>query len=175
MKKLAFVSICVSLFLFIVVSSSHADSKIDVNSASAQDFMTISGIGEKTAQNIIDYRKKIGKFTKLEQLMEVKGIGQSTFDKIKDQLTIGGGGSTTMTGSEKSSGTKMSSPKGKININTASAAELIALPGIGEKTAEKIIAYRKENGKFKKIEDIQNVKGIAEKKFEKIKNMITVN
>lgn len=61
-----------------------------------------------------------------------------------------------------------------ININTATLAELDNLPGIGPSTAQKIIEYREENGKFKKIEDIQNVKGIGEAKYEDIKEKITV-
>lgn len=60
---------------------------------------------------------------------------------------------------------------GKVNINQCTKSELIELPGIGEKTAEKILEYRKEHG-FSKIEDIMQVKGIGPKKFEKIKDMI---
>ena len=63
----------------------------------------------------------------------------------------------------------------KININTCSKNELITLPGIGEKTAENIIKYREENGGFKNISHIKNVKRIGEKTFEKIKNMISVD
>lgn len=60
-----------------------------------------------------------------------------------------------------------------VNINTASKEELMSLKGIGESTAEAIIEYRKEN-KFIKIEDIKNVKGIGDKKFESIKEDIEV-
>ena len=61
----------------------------------------------------------------------------------------------------------------KININTATQEQLDTLPGIGQSTALKIIEYRKENGKFKKIEDIKQVKGIGEAKFNKLKDLIT--
>jgi competence protein ComEA len=61
----------------------------------------------------------------------------------------------------------------KVNINTASEAELDSLPGVGEVTAKKIIDYRNENGKFSSIEDIKNVKGIGDNKFEDIKDSIT--
>lgn len=62
----------------------------------------------------------------------------------------------------------------KININTASSAELQELPRIGEKVAQRIIDFRKTNGKFKKIEEIMKVQGIGEKVFKQIKDQITV-
>ncbi|MFA7327665.1 MAG: helix-hairpin-helix domain-containing protein [Candidatus Kapaibacterium sp.] len=62
---------------------------------------------------------------------------------------------------------------GKININTASKVQLMKLKGIGEKTAEKIIDYRSKTP-FNSIEDIQKVKGIGPKKFESMKEHITV-
>lgn len=62
----------------------------------------------------------------------------------------------------------------KININTATQKELQKLTGIGESIALRIINYRKENGKFNTIEDIKNVSGIGENKFNKIKNDIIV-
>jgi len=61
----------------------------------------------------------------------------------------------------------------KININTASVDELTELQGIGEKTAEKIIEYRRQN-KFNNIEEIMEVKGIGESKFENIKDKIAI-
>ena len=64
--------------------------------------------------------------------------------------------------------------KTKININTATQKELETLPGIGEATALKIVNYRKQNGKFSKIEDIKKVSGIGDSKFEKIKDLIKV-
>ena len=61
-----------------------------------------------------------------------------------------------------------------ININSANRDRLTEIPGVGEATAEKIIMYREENGKFKNIEDIKNVSGIGDKKFEAIKSYICV-
>lgn len=64
--------------------------------------------------------------------------------------------------------------KEKININTATQTELETITGIGPSTALKIIEYRTKNGKFKTIEDIKNISGIGEAKFESIKNEICV-
>lgn len=67
-----------------------------------------------------------------------------------------------------------SSAAGKININTASASELQALNGIGESKAEKIVAYREENGFFKSVDELKNVSGIGEKTLENIRGDICV-
>jgi len=71
----------------------------------------------------------------------------------------------------ESGGSKDSS--GKIDINTCSKEELLALPGIGEVLADRIIDYR-EKSKFKSIEDIMNVSGIGKGRFEDIKDLIIV-
>jgi competence protein ComEA len=62
----------------------------------------------------------------------------------------------------------------KININTASSVELQKLPRIGPKIAQRIIDFRNQNGNFKSIEEIMKVRGIGEKVFKQIKDMITV-
>ena len=63
---------------------------------------------------------------------------------------------------------------GRININLASRSELMDLPGIGSVLAERIIEYRKQNGSFIRIEDLRNITGIGERRFDAIKDMITV-
>jgi competence protein ComEA len=66
------------------------------------------------------------------------------------------------------------SPAGKININTATAAELEALPRIGPAIAQRIVDYRTANGPFQTIEEIMDVRGIGPATFEQIKDLITV-
>ena len=61
-----------------------------------------------------------------------------------------------------------------VNLNTASATDLEELPGIGAKTAARIVEYRQKNGPFKKIEELMNVRGVGEKNFLKLKPQITV-
>ncbi len=63
----------------------------------------------------------------------------------------------------------------KININKATKSQLMTLPGIGETTAEKIIHYRENEGKFKRVEDLLKVKGIGVKKLEKLKPFLLLN
>ncbi len=63
----------------------------------------------------------------------------------------------------------------KIDINTADIDALIQVKGIGEKTAQSIIDYRKKNGPFKSVEDLMNIKGIGEKKLKKLKKQLIVS
>jgi competence protein ComEA len=61
-----------------------------------------------------------------------------------------------------------------VNINTANAGQLVELPRIGEKMAQRIIDFRKSNGNFKRIQDLMKVKGIGEKVFAKLQPLITI-
>jgi len=61
-----------------------------------------------------------------------------------------------------------------VNLNSATAAQIASLPGIGPKTADLVVQYRQKNGPFKKIEEIMNVRGVGEKSFLKIKDRLSV-
>jgi competence protein ComEA len=65
-------------------------------------------------------------------------------------------------------------PGAMVNLNTATVAQLEALPGIGRATAERIVEYRQKNGAFKKAEELMNVRGIGEKSFLTLKPLVTV-
>jgi competence protein ComEA len=62
-----------------------------------------------------------------------------------------------------------------VDLNSASVTDLESLPGVGRRTAERIVEYRQKNGSFKKIEELMNVKGIGEKSFLKLKPLIAVS
>ncbi|HKR63984.1 MAG TPA: helix-hairpin-helix domain-containing protein [Thermoanaerobaculia bacterium] len=68
-----------------------------------------------------------------------------------------------------------SSPAGVVNINTADATQLALLPRIGEKVAQRIVAYRGEHGAFKKTSDLMQVQGIGAKTFERLSSYVTVD
>ena len=80
------------------------------------------------------------------------------------ETTLGGSGTNSNVENEKE----------KININKATKEELDTLPGIGESTAQKIIQYREEHGSFKNIEELKEVKGIGDAKYEEIKDLVDI-
>ena len=61
---------------------------VNINTASKERLMTLDGVGESTAEKIIKYREKNGYFNAIEDIMHVSGIGQSKFDRIKDDITV---------------------------------------------------------------------------------------
>lgn len=69
-------------------SNEVVDNKVSINNGTKEELMTLSGIGEVKAQAIIDYRNKNGKFSKIEDLMNVSGIGESTYNQIKDNIKL---------------------------------------------------------------------------------------
>ena len=69
-------------------SSEEESSVISINTATKEELMTLTGIGEKKAEDIIKYREENGEFTSIEDIKNVKGIGDSLFEKIKDYITL---------------------------------------------------------------------------------------
>lgn len=170
-------------------SSSSSVSQASSYSSSQNKEVTCDISGAVKHQGI--YTLKNG--ARLQELIEaagglksnaqLKAINRALTLKDQDKIHIPYKGekvdpATTVSGnstSEKNDASSSSSSDGeKININTASAADLQKLNGIGEKRAEQIIAYREQNGDFKKIEDLMQVSGIGEKTFAALKDQLAI-
>ncbi len=78
----------------LLVSVQLAFAAVDINTASAEDFDKLKGIGPVKAKAIVDYRAKNGPFKSIEDFKKVSGISTATFDAIKDDITVGAPRST---------------------------------------------------------------------------------
>lgn len=134
----------------------------------------------KEGSRVADAIEKAGGETKNADLSQINLAyvlqdGQKIYvpnknEKISQYITGNSGNNDT----EENNTSNLSKEDSKVNINTANQSELDSLPGIGPSIAQKIIDYREENGNFKTIEELQNVKGIGDAKYEEIKDMVTV-
>lgn len=141
----------------------------------------------ETDKRLDDAVKKVGGFTKdadLERInlaMKVedsqhyiipeKGDDSQLTDSKQDLK-----GDNQLVGSQSSDTMKSNtngSSNGKININLADQSQLETIPGVGPSTAKKIIDYREKEGKFSEVEDIKNISGIGDKKFENMQEYIS--
>ena len=64
------------------------NNKVNINIASKEELMTLTGIGESKANSIIEYRQKHGSFSKIEDIMNISGIKEAAFSKISDYITV---------------------------------------------------------------------------------------
>lgn len=99
--------------------------------------------------------------------LERLNLAQVVQDGQKITVPVKGEGENTQTGATDSTGER-------INLNTSSRRELEELPGIGPTLAERIIAYREKKGGFSSVEELKQVSGIGEKKFEEIRDLVEI-
>ena len=139
----------------------------------------------KQGQRVIDAIEKAGGATDKANLAKInlafvlsdgqKVIIPSFNDKEMNSYVIdGGGGNGSVVDKSGVLSSGVSMVKQKVNINTATQSELETLNGIGPSIADKIIKYREKNGKFRKVEDLKNVSGIGESKYEGVKDEVCV-
>lgn len=161
------------------------DSQVEVSEATdtevttAEMYVDISGEVEDPGVYIVEDGTRlyevIEKAGGLTEDANTDAINQAGYVEDGEKIVIpseDGGNAISTDVASTSSGTT-GSQNGLININTASKDQLMEITGIGEVTADKIIEYRKNN-RFKSIEDIMNVSGIGNAKFESMKSEITV-
>lgn len=131
-------------------------ANVDVNNADTSAFIALPGIGSKLANRIINFREKLGGFYKVEQVAETFGLPDSTFQKIKDKLTI--------TNAEVKT----------FNINTATMDELKTHPYLRYNIANAIVQYRLQHGSFSDVSDIKKIMMITDDIYYKAAPYLTV-
>ncbi len=152
--------------------------KLNINTATEEELMTLPMINRLTAHNIVDYRRQIGGFKKVEDLALVSGVGATKLNLIRVEICVGRkkssqSSSRSSSRIDLSTQDSVSRSSGKshqrtftnyvlrINVNTCNVFQLMKVKGISQNTAENIVAYRDKKGLFKCLDDLVKVKGIT--------------
>ncbi|KAK7114022.1 endonuclease/exonuclease/phosphatase family domain-containing protein 1-like [Littorina saxatilis] len=160
--------------LSIIEDESESQSFVNINSATEEELMTLPGINRAIAKNIIDYRRQIGGYRRVEDLALVSGVGAEKLGRIRCDITIGirNNGPASRDGSlhgsrvdgdsvRESKNGKGSNSQTLVNVNSANMFQLIKIKGLGMNLAENIVTYREKNGPYKSLDDLVKVKGIG--------------
>ncbi len=181
-----------------------SDSQVNVmcfniNDVTKDELISIDGIGEKTANRIIEYRTLNGKFQSFDELYNIENIGPKTFEILSQYLFLDVENTSSQTYTQTNSITKpkqtiatttsiiettteISTEQTEISteiqinypidINTATMNELMSIKGIGEVKATAIIEYRNSKRIIYSIDELLEVKGIGEKTLDEIKKYV---
>ncbi len=123
----------------------------DLNSATAEELITVKGIGEKLSQRIVKYRNKLGGFFINEQLYEVWGLDKEVANKVLERFPI------------------INKPTlKKINVNTATFKEVLSIVYIDYELTKKIFNYRDEVAELQSLEELKKIDGFPLEKFDRI-------
>ena len=150
--------------------------QIDINRATEEELMTLPGINRQTARNIIEYRKQIGAYKRVEDLALVSGVGATKLTHIRMEICVGRKRTSQnsspnsskldlslqddVSRSSSKSQVRQNSMYHKVNINTSNVFQLMKVPGLTQTLAENISAYRDRKGPFRRIDDLVKIRGI---------------
>gem|GEM_PF-1101752 len=152
----------------------------DINAASAPDIALIPGIGEASAARVVAWRKAHGDFLSKEDLYRVAGLGTYKANTIARYVSFGPSAGderesaalSEETGASRST-EKMAANDPPVDINAATPAPRVRIPGVGEVTAGRIVENRENEGPFRTVADLERVYGIGKKKAETIGKYVT--
>lgn len=135
----------------------RAPQAIDINLADAEAWMTLPGIGEKRAQQLVRYRDQLGGFLSVEQVGQMYNLPDSIFQAIRPLLLLN------------------SHNIRRIDLNAVSVEELDAHPYFSRKQAELIVNYRQQHGPYRSVEDIEKIIAFTDKAWiVKVKGYLKV-
>ena len=154
---------------------------VDPNVAGDEELDRLPGVGPARALQIVQNREENGPFTTVEDLARVPGIGPASVERLRpfvqlDPALARSGAARGGRGEARSAVSAAGAAPGGgglVDINRATAAELQAIPGIGPVIAERIVAYRSENGPFRQADELMQVAGVGEKTFARIAPLVT--
>lgn len=129
---------------------------IDINTATAEEWESLPGIGEVLAKRILAFRKRLGGFNSLEQVGRTYGLADSVFRRILPRLQI------------------ENNQPARLNLNIVTAIELEQATGVTRAQANAIITYRKQYGFFQQMEDLKKIVFINDSVFQQLKPFLFI-
>lgn len=135
-------------------------TRININTAGEAQLATIAEFSTQNVKLIIAYRNQYGRFSAIEDLLNVPSITPELLSRVRDRLTVDGSEPTT--------------GAARVNLNTATEAQLRTIPEFTEQNVKLIIAYRNSYGPFQRVEDLLDVPSITQELFDRVRNRLTV-
>jgi competence protein ComEA len=132
--------------------------KLNINTASSADLTRLPGIGEVIAFRIVKARETKGAFRDTQELRSVKGVSGRIYEGFKKYVAVTG--ENTL--------------KVHMDLNTITKPLLLGISGMTENEARSILAYRKTNGPYTKVEELKRVPGIDDKRYRELAEWVTV-
>lgn len=142
---------------FALIDTDQKIDQLNINLATEEDLMTLPGVNREIAKNIVNHRKAIGRFRKIEDLALVAGIGAEKFENIKMEVCIksnsGNSSRTQSFDSLRSSDSRLTPRLNRyvVNINEATVFELQSVYGMTQEIAANVVHYRNKKGPFKQV------------------------
>lgn len=133
--------------------------RLDLNLATAADLTRLPGVGDGLARRIIEHRDAQGPYRSLADLDRVPGIGPALLKRVGGHLLQGGGGEALPVEGVPAGESPLA--EGVVDLNRATEADLLRLPGIGPTKARAIVAYRQARGPFASVAELIGVPGIG--------------
>uniref|UniRef100_A0A8C5MXF7 Endonuclease/exonuclease/phosphatase family domain-containing protein 1 n=1 Tax=Leptobrachium leishanense TaxID=445787 RepID=A0A8C5MXF7_9ANUR len=157
-----------------------SQERLNINTASEEELMTLPGVTRQVAQNIVEYREYIGGFKKVEDLALVSGVGAAKLEQVKFEICV-----SSKSGSAQHSPNSLKKDleygyhgqhlsAARVNINSANASQLMCIRGVTEEMAQDIVQYRTQHGPLKSIEDLVKVDSITISALDKIRHQVYV-
>lgn len=143
---------------FVLIDDEQKLEQLNINLATEEELMTLPEVNREIAKNIVDYRKAIGRFRKIEDLALVRGIGAEKFELMKGEVCVKNNNSCNSSRSQSFDSLSVDNrltprPNNKrlIDINSASVFELQCVHGMTQEMAANVLHYRTKKGAFKKV------------------------
>lgn len=150
--------------------------RININTAAVSDLMTLPGISEANARMILAYRNTYGRFSTTAQLIDVPGITPEMYAAIRNHVSIDDAAGAASQPQFTPAPPAQPPPSAmRININTATEAQLATISDFSTQNVKLIIAYRRQYGPFGSIGDLLNVPSITPELLARVRDRLTVD